>query len=133
MAHGPGLGCTVLLAIGALGPTKSSDGLFHTTLLITFSHFLSFKANTQRNKTSLEILNYCAVVSAMHLKVFIHSLTNRLIIIIIIIIIISQYLYRNVQFSRASLNGVLFFYESILRREETGVPGGNPRSQVEFD
>ena len=23
------------------------------------------------------------------------------------------------------------FYESILRREETGVPGGNPRSQVE--
>ena len=45
---------------------------------------------------------------------------------------ISQYLYRNVQFSKASLNGVLF-YESILRREETGVPGGNPRSQVEID
>ena len=47
-------------------------------------------------------------------------------------LIISQYLYRNVQFSKASLNGVLF-YESILRREETGVPGGNPRSQVEID
>ena len=28
---------------------------------------------------------------------------------VVIIIIISQYLYRNVQFSRASLNGVLFF------------------------
>ena len=25
-----------------------------------------------------------------------------------------QYLYRNVQFSKASLNGVLFFYESIF-------------------
>ena len=29
-----------------------------------------------------------------------------------------QYLYRNVQFSKASLNGVLFFYESIF--EEGG-------------
>ena len=59
--------------VGALGPTKSSDELFHPTLLITFSHFLSFIANTHRNKMSLEILNYCAVVCAMHLKVFLHS------------------------------------------------------------
>ena len=46
---------------------------------------------------------------------------------------ISQYLYRNVLFSRASLNGVLFLWVNFLRREETGVPGGNPRSQVEID
>ena len=36
------------------------------------------------------------------------SLTPFVIIIIIIKMIISQYLYRNVQFNRASLNGVLF-------------------------
>ena len=44
--------------------------------------------------------------------------------------LISQYLYRNVQFSRASLNEVLFLSQYF---EETGVPGGNPPSQVEID
>ena len=47
--------------------------------------------------------------------------------------IYGQYLYENVQFSKACLNGVLFFMSPFLRREKTGVPGGNPRSQVEID
>ena len=53
----------------------------------------------------------------------------HLIIIIIIIINNKSIFIQECQFNKASLNGVLF-YESILRREETGVPGGNPRLKL---
>ena len=55
---------------------------------------------------------------------------------IVIIIIIRIFTQDSPSVHCTVINGVLHIelnYESILRREETGVPGGNPRSQVEID
>ena len=54
----------------------------------------------------------------------------------ITILIIRIFTHNNPSVQCTVINGVLHIElnkESILRREETGVPGGNPRSQVEID
>ena len=104
---------------------------FYIQALPIFDHLSSnYLCDSHGSHLELVIFIYTSIFFWCNLNFICPSRSNK--IKFVEIHLISQYLYRNVQFSKASLNGVLF-YESILRREETGVPRGNSRSQVEID